>query len=178
MEWCSSQRVVDRVSENHTTGLPVTTLAASLLDEIEDTVTLIPETFAGSRTVNEYLVSADELPEPKLLAGEALLNPDHLKFALRGCLVASGAYIIYNAIDWPGISTAVTTCLLTALSTVGASRQKGVLRILGALLGGILGMGTQVFLLYSLTSITEFAVVFVAVTFLAAWIMTSSPHLS
>jgi multidrug resistance protein MdtO len=155
-----------------------TTLAASLLDEMEDAVTLLPETFAGSRTISEYLASADDLPQPKLVAGDTLFNPDHVKFALRGCLAASGAYIIYNAIDWPGISTAVTTCLLTALSTVGASRQKGFLRILGALLGGILGMGTQVFLLPSLNSITEFAVVFAAVTFLAAWILTSSARLA
>jgi multidrug resistance protein MdtO len=155
-----------------------TTLAASLLDEMEDTVTLIPETFVGSEAIGEHLVSADDRPQPKLVAGDTLLNPDHLKFALRGCLAASGAYIIYKAVDWPGLSTAVQTCLLTALSTIGASRQKGFLRILGALLGGILGMGTQVFLLYSLTSITEFAVVFVAVTLLSAWIMTSSPRLS
>jgi multidrug resistance protein MdtO len=155
-----------------------TTLAASLLGEMEDTVTFLPDAFAGSRTISEYLASADDLQQPKLLAGGTLVNPDHLKFALRGCLAATGAYIIYKAIDWPGISTAVQTCLLTALSTIGASRQKGFLRILGALLGGILGMGTQVFLLYSLTSITEFAVVFVAVTVLSAWIMTSSPRLS
>lgn len=155
-----------------------TTLAASLLDEMDEAVTYLPETFAGSRTINEYLASADDLPQPKLVAGASLLNPDHLKFAVRGCLAASSAYIIYNAIDWPGINTAVTTCLLTALSTVGASRQKGFLRLLGALLGGALGVGTQVFLLPSLNSITGFAVVFVGVTFLSAWILTSSTRLS
>lgn len=155
-----------------------TTLAASLLGEMEDTVTYLPETFVGSRTVNEYLASADDLPQPKLVAGDGLFHPDHMKFALRGCLAASSAYIIYKAVDWPGISTAVTTCLLTALSTTGASRQKQVLRILGALLGGALGMGVEIFLLPYLDSIVEFAVVFAAVTFLAAWILTSSTRLS
>jgi multidrug resistance protein MdtO len=155
-----------------------TTLAASLLGEMEGTVTFLPETFAGSRAINEYLASADDLPQPKLVAREALLNPDHLKFALRGCLVASGAYIIYKAIDWPGISTAVTTCLLTALSTIGASRQKQILRFVGALLGGALGMGMQVFLLPYLDSIVQFAVIFAVVTFFSAWIMTSSTRLS
>jgi multidrug resistance protein MdtO len=46
-------------------------------------------------------------------------------------------YIINNSIAWPGISTAVTTCLLTGLSTIGVSRQKQVLRFAGALVGGI-----------------------------------------
>ena len=87
--------------------------------------------------------------------------------------------MIYNAVAWPGISTAVTTCLLTALSTIGSSRQKQVLRIAGAIVGGFLiGMGSQVFILPYIDSITGFVVLFVAVTALSAWFMTSSPRLS
>jgi multidrug resistance protein MdtO len=155
-----------------------TTLAASLLGEMEDTVTFLPETFAGSRTINEYLASADDLPQPKPFAVNALSNPGYYQFALRGCLAAGGAYIIYHGIDWPGLSTSVTTCVVTALSTIGASRQKQLLRLLGFLVGGILGMGTQIFVLPSLDSITGFVVVFAPVTFLAAWIMTASSRLS
>ncbi|MBV8052494.1 MAG: FUSC family protein, partial [Acidobacteriaceae bacterium] len=99
--------------------------------------------------------------------------------ALRGCLAASACYIIYNAIAWPGISTAVTTCFFTALSTVGSSRQKQVLRFGGALVGGFLiGMGAQIFILPYLDSIAGFTVLFIAVTVLASWILTSSPRLS
>ena len=87
--------------------------------------------------------------------------------------------MIYNAIAWPGISTAVTTCLLTALSTIGSSRQKQVLRITGAIVGGFLvGMGSQIFILPYLDSIAGFVVLFVAVTALSSWFMTSSPRLS
>jgi multidrug resistance protein MdtO len=98
---------------------------------------------------------------------------------LKGCLAASLCYIIYNSIDWPGISTAITTCLLTALSTVGASRQKQVLRFAGAIGGGVeVGMGAQVFILPYLDSITGFTLLFVVVTGVAAWFATSSPRLS
>ncbi len=155
-----------------------TTVAASLLGEMEGAVTFLPETFAGSRTINEYLASADDLPQPKLFAVNALSNPGYYEFALRGCLAAGGAYVIYHAIDWPGLSTSVTTCVVTALSTIGASRQKQLLRFLGFLIGGVLGMGTQIFVLPSLDSITGFVVVFAPVTFLAAWIMTASSRLS
>jgi hypothetical protein len=34
---------------------------------------------------------------------------------------------------WPSISTAITTCLLTELSTVGSSHQKQFLRFAGAI---------------------------------------------
>jgi hypothetical protein len=88
-----------------------------------------------------------------------------LKLALKGCFAASLCYIIYTSIAWPGISTAVTTCLLTALSTIGASRQKLILRFAGALVGGFLiGMGSQMFILPYLDSISGFTVLFVVVT--------------
>jgi multidrug resistance protein MdtO len=151
----------------------------ALLSEIEDTVTLIPQAFTGSGSIHEHLPSADDLPRPALLAADALVNQEHLHFALKGCLAASSCYVIYNAIAWPGINTAVMTCLLTALSTVGASRQKQMLRVTGAIAGGLLiGMGSQLFILPHLDSIAGFAVLFALVTTLSGWFMTSSPRLS
>jgi multidrug resistance protein MdtO len=86
---------------------------------------------------------------------------------------------MYNSLFWPEISTAVTTCLLTALSTIGASRQKQTLRFAGALVGGfVIGMGAQVFILPYIDSIGGFMVLFVTVMGAAAWVATSSPRLS
>jgi multidrug resistance protein MdtO len=134
-----------------------------LLREMEKTVPLIPVVFSGSGPISEYMPSppADER-RSTLFVADALSNPEHLKFGLKGCLAASLCYIIYNSIDWPGISTAITTCLLTALSTVGASRQKQVLRFAGAIGGGVVvGMGAQVFILPYLASIAGFTLLFV-----------------
>jgi multidrug resistance protein MdtO len=98
---------------------------------------------------------------------------------LRGCLAVSLCYVIYNSLFWPEISTAVTTCLLTALSTIGASRQKQILRFAGALIGGFgIGIGAQIFVLPYIDSIGGFTVLFVAVMVAAAWVATSSPRLS
>ena len=149
------------------------------LREMEQTVALIPQAFAGSRSMDEYLPASDDTLGSKLVAPDALTDPEHLVFALKGCLAASLCYIIYNAIAWPGISTAVTTCLLTGLSTIGASHQKQILRFAGAIVGGFLiGMGSQVFILPYLDSIAGFTVLFILVTALASWVMTSSPRLS
>ena len=127
-----------------------------LLTEMEHTVTLIPQAFSESRSIQAYLPSADDTRRA-FLVPDAFVNPEHLQFALKGCLAASTCYVIYNAVAWPGISTAVTTCLLTALSTIGSSRQKQVLRIAGAIVGGfLLGMGSQIFVLPYVDSIAGF----------------------
>jgi multidrug resistance protein MdtO len=149
-----------------------------LLREMENTVALIPQAFADSRSGDVNLPSSGNMPQ-SLVAPDAFVNPDHFKFALKGGLAASACYILYNSIAWPGISTSLTTCMLTGLSTIGASRQKQVLRLGGAVVGGcVIGMGAQIFILPQLNSIGGFTLLFVAVTALASWFMTSSPRLS
>jgi multidrug resistance protein MdtO len=171
-----NRRIPDPVHFNND-GQPASLIP--LLDDIEHTVTLIPQAFVGSISIQEYVPSGDDTRQRRLLAQGALVNSEHLQFALKGSLAASSCYVIYNAIAWPGISTAVTTCLLTALTTIGSSRQKQVLRIAGAICGGFLiGMGSQVFILPFIDSIAGFVVLFAAVTALSAWFMTSSPRLS
>jgi multidrug resistance protein MdtO len=153
--------------------------AVPLLAEMEETAVLIPKVFADSGMGRDYLPSSGEKRGFRLPLAGALLDPEHSRFAFKGCLAASACYVIYNAVDWPGISTSVMTCLLTALSTVGASRQKQILRLAGAIVGGfVIGMGAQVFILPNIESVTGFLVLFAAVTALASWFMTSSPRLS
>lgn len=151
-----------------------------LFRELEKTVVLIPEVFSGAESLRELGFTASEYKQSStFLTPDAFSNLDHLKFGLRGGLAASLCYIIYNSIAWPGISTAVTTCLLTALSTVGSSRQKQVLRFSGAVVGGFLfGMGAQILILPYLDSIVGFTVLFLLVSLIGAWFASSSPRLA
>lgn len=151
-----------------------------LLGEIEQTVALIPQAFTGSQPLRIFAPSSgDRRASARPFDAGALQDPEHLKFALRGCLASTSCYVIFNVLFWPEISTAVTTCFLTALTTVGASHQKQILRFAGALIGGLgIGMGAQVFILPYIDSIAGFTVLFAAVTAAAAWIATSSPRLS
>ena len=151
-----------------------------LLREMENTVALIPHAFAGYQSIDEYQTASDEMRAPRFLAADAFVNPEHLRFALKGCLAVSACYIFYNLTDWPAMSvTVMLTCFSTALSTIGTSRQRQVLRFAGFLVGGLLiGMGAQVFILPYVDSIAGFTVLFILVTGLAAWFMTSSPRLS
>lgn len=153
--------------------------ALPLLGELEKTVSMIPEVFTGAYAVSAYApLPPGHAPPARLFAPDALTNPEHIKFTLKGCLAASLCYLIYMSLDWPGISTAVTTCFLTALSTIGSSHQKQVLRITGALAGGALGMLAQIFILPSVDSITGFTLLFLVVSFTAAWFISSGPRLS
>ena len=154
--------------------------AAPLLSEMEKTVCLIPQVFASAQPLSTYVSTYPGSGDPPftLFVRDAWSNPEHIKFALKGCLAASLCYIIYNAIDWPGISTAVTTCFLTALSTVGSSHQKQFLRITAAVAGGAIGIGIQIFVLPELDSIGGFTLLFSAIMVAAAWVATAGPRLS
>ncbi len=88
--------------------------------------------------------------------------------------------MLYNALDWPGIgTTAVLTCIVTALTTVGNSVQIQFLRLSGFVVGGaILGISAQILILPAIDSVFGFALFFAAATAFAAWFATSSPRLS
>jgi len=153
------------------------------LPTMERTVALIPKAFSGSESSDslDTLIAAplDEAGPAPLFVADAFSNPAHVYFALRGTLAAMVCYVTYTAIDWPGLSTSVVTCFITALSTIGSSRQKQVLRLSGAFIGGIIfGMGAQVFVLPYLDGIAGFTVLFAVVTAVSAWISTASARLS
>jgi multidrug resistance protein MdtO len=175
-----SDLLAGRVPRLEVNGETETLQSVPFLGEMEATVSLIPEIFAGSVSLEAYAPGRPSGgPAFSLFKPDALSNPEHFKFGLKGCLAASLCYVFYNAKDWPGISTAITTCLLTALSTIGSSRQKQILRIGGAIVGGvIMGIGAEMYILPALDTITGFTLVFIAATVIASWFATSSPRLS
>jgi multidrug resistance protein MdtO len=166
----------------NTLDLPVDPRASKLpfLSSMETTVALVPKIFVGSGPMDLFAIAPLEEEKPtRLFLADAFSNIEHLKFALRGTLAAMACYTIYLSIDWPGLSTSVATCFITALSTIGSSRQKQFLRLAGAIIGGfIFGMGSQIFVLPYLNSIFGFTILFAIVTALSSWIATASARLS
>jgi multidrug resistance protein MdtO len=150
------------------------------LPTMERTVALIPQAFSGAVSIDVFISEPlDEKGTRRIFVADAFSNPAHVQFALRGTLAAMVCYITYTALDWPGLSTSVITCFITSLSTIGSSRQKQVLRLGGAVIGGfVFGMGAQVFVLPYIDNITGFTVLFAVVTAIAAWIATASARLS
>jgi len=149
------------------------------LQEMERTVALITEVFHRDEIVD----SSQSVPARDgwraLFLPDAFENREYQRFASAGCLAATVCYVIYNAIAWPGISTCIITCVVTALSTVGTSLQKQSLRIVGYVVGGlVMGVSAQILILPGIDSVFGFALFFAAGTAIAAWIATSSPRLS
>jgi len=167
-------RAIDIPSQSQPSGLP-------LLPEMERTVALIPHAFSGSESLDDLFRPPPLAAQAQgsLFVPDAFSNPGHLKFAIRGGLATLLAYVVYQSVDWTGISTAMLTCVATALTTIGSSRQKQFLRLGGVIVGGfIFGFGAQVFVLPYVDSIVGFTVVFAIVTAISAWIATATPRLS
>jgi multidrug resistance protein MdtO len=151
-----------------------------LLVELNTTVGLMEAVLVTSNAADPDLASLEEASSKKhIFVEDAFTNPEHLKYALAGTAASMLRYVIYVALHWPGISTAVTTCVLTALSNIGSSRQKQVLRIVGASIGGfVLGLGSQMFLLPYIDSIVGLTMLLALATGVSAYVATSSPRLS
>jgi len=126
---------------------------------------------------------AGSAEKPKLFVPDAFDNPEYVRFAIKGSLAALICYVIYAGYDYPvavdpGYYTAVITCFVVSLSTVGASNQKGILRFGGAALGGGMGLIAIMYLLPNVEGIGGFWLVFGAGTAVAAWVTFGTPRIS
>src|SRR3954462_13702229 len=118
-------------------------------------------------------------PKPKsLFVPDAFTNPAHVHFALKVTFAAMFCYIAYEAIDWSGIHTAFITCTFIALESTGATFHKGVLRIVGCLIGGALALFTIVFLMPHMDTITSLFVVVACASAIAGWVATGTELIS
>src|SRR5438309_2391384 len=119
------------------------------------------------------------LPKPKsFFVSDAFTNPAHVRFALKVTFAAMFCYILYMAIDWSGIHTALITCTFIALESTGATLHKGVLRIGGCVIGGALALFTIVFLMPHMETIASLVVVVACASAIAAWVATGSELIS
>jgi multidrug resistance protein MdtO len=138
------ERTEPHYAHEYSAGVP-------LLPVLERTVELYPVAFRETQepTAAEESATSEAPAKMQFVVNDALTNPDYIRFAIKGTLAAMVCYIIYSAVAWPGISTAVLTCFLTGLSTIGASKQKQFNRVMGSLVGGALGIAALLIVLAS-----------------------------
>jgi multidrug resistance protein MdtO len=140
------------------------------LDRIETILSLLQTPASGTDDVRTDLVG---LPAKRvlLLIPGAVRKAENVAFALKISLCATICYLLYHAIDWPGISTAVITVMVAGLVNTGAMKQRLTFRLLGSILGGlILGIGAEAFLFPHMDSITSLVILVGCVAFLSAWV--------
>jgi uncharacterized membrane protein YccC len=118
-------------------------------------------------------------PKPKgLFKPDAFTNPGHVQFALKVTFGAMFCYIFYSAVDWSGIHTAFITVIFIALESTEATLYKGMLRIIGCIIGGAFALFSILFLLPHMERIASLTVLVAAVTAIAAWIAAGSERIS
>jgi multidrug resistance protein MdtO len=113
-----------------------------------------------------------------MVAPDALTNPAYLRFALKALLAVLIGYVFYNAVNWQGIHTIMLTTLIVALPSLGASTQKALLRIGGALVGSALALFMVVFVIPRIDSIVGLLLMSLPVVGLGAWIAAGSERIS
>jgi multidrug resistance protein MdtO len=117
-------------------------------------------------------------PPRRLFVADAFSNPAHWQFALKTTIAVMISYAIYTLLDWSGLRTAIVTCFFVALSSLGESVHKLVLRLSGAVIGGIISGLCIVFVLPHFTDIGQLCLLVFVVSLGAAWVATSSELLS
>jgi multidrug resistance protein MdtO len=149
--------------------------ALPLLAEMERVVQLLPLAYRADKLPEEL-----KLPPARggALAPDAFTNPEYVHFAVKGALAGFICYLIFTMFAYQGIYTSVITCVVCSLSTIGASVQKGILRLAGAFVGGLLGVVTLMYIFPNLDSLGGFWFPFGAVTALAAYVHFGSPSIS
>lgn len=130
-----------------------------------------------------FLPDTEETPEaaakPKsLFVLDAFTNPAHVHFALKVTFAAMFCYVVYEAIDWSGIHTALITCTFIALESTDATLYKGTLRIVGCVIGGLLALFTIVFLMPHMETIASLVIVVACAAAIAGWVATGSERVS
>jgi multidrug resistance protein MdtO len=122
---------------------------------------------------------ASEPATPRWLTREFWLdNSVPLHFGLKYALGATICLLMIQALDWPGIDTAMMTCLVVAQSSLGADYRKSVLRLIGASGGGLLAVFFVVVLQPALTTIAGFLLAVAPAFALAAWIACAGPRIA
>ena len=114
----------------------------------------------------------------QLFVPDMFSNPAHWQFALKTTLAIMIVYSVYTMLDWPGLRTSIITCFFVALGSVGETVQKLLLRLSGAIIGGLLAGLSIVFLLPHFTDIGQLSVLTAVVALFAGWVATSSERLS
>ena len=109
---------------------------------------------------------------------DAWTSPVHMGYAIKTTAAALVCYLVYTAVQWQGIHTALITCYVAALGSVAETTHKLLLRIVGCLIGAALGMGSILFLMPHMTSVGAIMALVFMGTFVSAWVWVGNERVS
>src|SRR5690625_3157899 len=120
-------------------------------------------------------IKADKIA---LAAPDIWTNPTYKHHAIKGTAAATICYMLYSIVDWPGIHTAMITCYVASLGSTAETLHKLTLRIVGCLIGAVLGILTLLIVMVHLNDIGSLLVVVFIVSLLSAWVFSGPERIS
>jgi uncharacterized membrane protein YccC len=105
-------------------------------------------------------------------------HTDSLQFGIKFSLGAIICTLIVESLGWPAINTAIPTCLVAAQTSLGADYRLSILRLSGAVLGGLCAYFYVLVFQSQLDTIVGFALVTTPVWAIAAWISAGSDRIA
>jgi multidrug resistance protein MdtO len=140
----------------------------------------------AERTLEDLAAPSGEASKKKthprakksLFVADAFSNPKHVQFALKVTLAGMIGYIFYTASDYFGIHTVYYTPLIIALGSTGATIHKGLLRIIGCVIGGGLGLICTIWVIPRFETLGMYLLIVFCLHALAAWIAFGSERIS
>jgi multidrug resistance protein MdtO len=137
-------------------------------------------------TLEDLVAKHTEDQEPKasshqkksLFVADAFSNPTYVQFALKVTLAGMLGYFFYTASDYFGIHTVYYTPLIIALASTGATIHKGVLRIVGCIIGVTLGLICSIWLIPRYETLGVYLLIVFCLHGLAAWVAFGSERIS
>jgi multidrug resistance protein MdtO len=140
----------------------------------------------AENTLEDLIAKDTEDQEPKaasrqkksLFVADAFTSPRHVQFALKVTLAGMLGYFFYTASDYFGIHTVYYTPLIIALASTGATIHKGVLRIVGCIIGVTLGLICSIWLIPRYETLGVYLLIVFCLHALAAWVASGSERIS
>jgi len=105
-------------------------------------------------------------------------HADSLQFGIKFSLGAILCALIIESLGWPDINTAIPTCLVAAQTSLGADYRLSLLRLSGAVVGGLCAYLYVLVFQSQLDTIAGFALATAPVWALAAWISAGSERIA
>ncbi len=105
-------------------------------------------------------------------------NHADLVFAAKGGIAVAICALIAAGTTWPGIETSLWTCVLVSQASLGSLLQKARLRLVGAIVGGLLGLVALTVVMPNIETLGAYLLMVAMGTGLAAWVAVGSPRVA
>jgi len=176
---CFQQEFEAGFVPSYTAGQPRLETAGDIAPQLHEAEDTLKDLAAeDAETENRPQKAAGARHKPSLFVADAFSNPRHVQFAIKVTLAGMIGYLFYTASDYYGIHTVFYTPLIIALASTGATIHKGLLRIVGCIIGGALGLICSIWVIPRFETLETFLFIVFCVHGLAAWISVGSDRIS